>query len=466
MADGAAVALVRIGDGGADVPLLGVRDRKEAGMRYFLKSNLTILLRNWATYLPTALFLTAGMTVLFAVLCGVFSFHDDLRDRMRNVRGMDIRIEHHWQMYNQAPPRDNYMQEFGINLPLKNRYIPDENSVLILSDLTLIEERSGGRADFKASLITGIYSWSNGESYSCQTTFLSNDYFAPFRDQMQGDFIVGSRRLLEYAAVSSTPGSSYRRLPRFPFIYDPVRGFFTDLDGNGEIRTLAFEDAERLDEFDLLPFIHEAATEEAREPRWDTYLLVPMKYYFDVYWPGDNPNMTLRASAEDFNDLYEVLAILNANHKGRVTYVFEETASVFLRGVREQTEMIAVVIPATLLLMLVISMNFMGLQLMSVRRRRRDFAIQMTCGAGRRHIQGGALLLVMLTVTAAALLAIVLGSVAVRMLDVRLYNVFVTVKWVSVLPVLGFGWLIGALSCLPTLVRLSKMSPVDIFSEQ
>jgi hypothetical protein len=435
-------------------------------MRYFLKSNLTILRRNWATYLPTALFLTAGMTVLFVILCGVFSFRDDLRDRLNNVGDMDIRIIHEWWLYHESPAHAEYIQAFIMDSPQKNRFIPNENSVLTPSDLAMIKERFGDRVSFKASLFKGAYFGTDGEYARVYTAFLSDDFFIPFQKQMEGDFIVTSRYLLDYIIAASTPEKSERHPQQFPFFYDPERDLFTDLDGNGEIKILLFEDAEHLNAFDLLPFISESATGVAREPRWDDYLFIPMKYYFDVYWPGDNPNMTLRAGAEDFNDLYEVLAILNANHKGRVTYAFEETASVFLRGVREQTEMIAVVIPVTLLLMLVISMNFMGLQLMSVRRRRRDFAIQMTCGAGRRHIQGGALLLVMLTVTAAAVLAIVLGAVAVRMLDVRLYNVFVTVKWVSILPVLGFGWLIGALSCLPALVRLSKMSPVDIFLEQ
>lgn len=429
-------------------------------MKYFLSSNLKVLRRNLATYLPTTLFLTAGMIVLFVIFCGAFSFFDDLHDRMKNVRGMDITIIHNWSRYHERPALGELFRPTQ-----KNVYIPDEDSVLMPSDLALIAERLGDRVQFKAASLIRFSIKPEEEWYNFQVAFLSDDFFEPFHNQMEGDFIMGSRRLLEVTAAFSTLGSPYYgRLLQFPFIYDSQREVFTDLDGDGEIRMLCFEDAEGLDKFDLMPLISDRATGEAKEPCWEEYLFIPMKYYFDVYHPRDNAMMSLRASADDFDSLYELLALLNENHQGRMTYVFDETSSGFLRGIREQTEMAAVAVPVTLIFLFVVGMNFMGLQLMSIRRRQKDFAIQMACGARQVHLVSGALLLVLLTVTIAALLGAGLGAIIVDLLEVRLYNVFVTVKWISILPVLGLGWLIGGLSCLPTLVRLGRLSPVDILT--
>ena len=434
-------------------------------MSYFLRSNLTVIRRNLSTYLPTMLFLTAGMTVLFAVLCGVFSFYDDMNDRLGNIKGMDFTVQNDWYLYNEAAPYSHaeFKPVFIDNVLQRSAHSVDKNAFLMLSDFDLIKERLGDRVSVKASYMMEFSLRIENGRWEYDVIFLSDDYFEPFRAQVDGEFIMTSRSMLDFIIDASTPGSvDFGIMNRFPFLYEPERGVFLDTIRNTEVKVLLFEDAENTERFDVSPLIRDTAVGADKEPKWHKYVFIPFKYLYDIYQPKDSDLMRLRISAEEINDLYESLSILNMNHEGRISYTFDETSEKFLRAVSEQVEMIAVVIPMTLLVMLVIGMNFMGLQLMSVRRRQRDIAIQMTCGAGRAHIYGGVVLLVLLTVTAAALLAVVLGAIAVHVLEIRLYNVFVTVKWLAALPVLGFGWLIGVLSCLPTMLRLSRLSPVDI----
>ena len=436
-------------------------------MRYFLTANLTALRRNLTTYLPTAGFLAAGMAVLFFALSGMFSFFDDLNDRLRNVEGTDLTVSDAWN----SDKKGLSQNDFGFYFPYKSgmpskkgQIIPDEDAFVMPLDFERVTELYGDKVRMKASTWRSFRTEYNGEEYEFTIAYVSDDYFRPFRGQMDGDFIIGPRRILDFIAAASTPGSEVcGKLRQFPLLYDTARSVFTDLDGEGVIRQLFTEDVKNLGSFDTKSFVHESAVGEDREVDINSYVFIPMKYYFDVYWPGDS--ITLRLNAKDWNDLYGVLAVLNQNHKGHVVYTFSETVSMFLGAVREQSRMVEVALPATLLVLVVVGMNFMGLQMRSVARRRRDFAIQMAYGAGKGHIMGGAFFLAMLTVTAAAVAAIILGALAVRAADIRLFNVFVTVKWKAAFVILGYAWLLGTLSCLPTQYRLSKATPVSVLAE-
>jgi hypothetical protein len=434
-------------------------------MRYFLCSNLRVFLRNRATYLPTLLFMTIGMTVLFAVLCGVFSFLSDLNHRLRNAHEMDVLIESEWFTYHEQADYEDVIA--FMNTPLEKNAVPvDDDAILKPSDLELVKERFGDSVDLKASM-TGSMTSYMGEDI--KLLFLSDDYMEPFMRQRKGDFVVTSKRLFElFSSAASNSADRDSALRKFPFYYNSERQVFTDLDGNGEIGVLFFEGALYLDDFDfeVVQQLYPYEFGQTEEPTWDQYFFIPMKYSFDVYSLADNGTMKLRAGADDFNDLYELLNLLNQNHNGKVIYGLTDTAAVFLRAVREQTEMAAVAIPVTLILLLIVGLNFCGLQLMSVKRRQRDLAIQTACGARRGAIVGSALFLTLLTVTAAALIAIVGGTVAVQLLAVRLSNVFVTVKWSAVASIFGFAWLVGLVSCIPSIIRLAKLSPAEILSEQ
>ena len=436
-------------------------------MRYFIGSNLATLRRNLGVYLPTALFLSAGMAVLFFVLCGVLSFYNDLEDRLKNVNGTDITIVNNWTFYHRIPSREEFFKIFNTTSklpPPKGYFVPDEDAFLMPSDFDLIREAYGDRVSFRASIVFGHSVTVGEEQYTFKLAFLSDDFFAPFRNQVEGDVVMGSQRLLEGVAAMTTPSSDdFGKIRQFPLLFDPERGVFTDLDGHSEIRTLAFEDTQNLGDFNTLSLVPDQAVGKLRELDWDEYLFVPMKYYFDVFWPGDY--MVVHMSAVDWNDLYGVLALLNRNHNGRNAYVFDKTASGFLRAVSEQADIVAIITPSALLALLVIGMNFMGLQIRFVQRKQRDFAIQIACGAGRRHIVGGALFLALLTVTSAAVIGVAAGAVAMRVLEMRLYNVFVTFKLLAVPIILAYGWLIGIASCLPTLSTLMKATPVGVLAE-
>jgi ABC-type antimicrobial peptide transport system permease subunit len=439
-----------------------VEDREVVGVRYFLRSNFIVFLRNRVTYLPTMVFMTIGLVILFAVMCGVFSFFDDLNDRLKNASRQDIVINHQWALYHDSPPVEDQLS-FLMSPRRKNVFPVDEDAVLMPSDLVAIRERFGNSVSFKAAFHSNYVSDIN---VPFKMVFLSDAYMEPFLRQKEGDFIVTSRRVFEHFVSLLKPNSN-NLIPRhFPFLYDAEREVFTDLDGSGEIGVLFIEDALYLDEFDLFPVTEEHVAGEAREPTWDEYLFIPFKYYFDFYYPADNSKISLRAGADDFNDLYELLNLLNQTHKGKVTYGFIETSAVFLRGVSEQAELVAIVIPVTLIMLFIIGLNFTGLQMLSVKRRLRDFAIQTTCGAGRGAVVGGTLFLTMLTVTGAAVLASFGGVIAVELLDIRLYNVYVTVNLRAIISVFGFAWIVGLLSCAPSLVRLVRFTPVEILTEQ
>jgi ABC-type antimicrobial peptide transport system permease subunit len=409
--------------------------------------------------------MTVGIAILFAVLCGVFSYLDDLNVKLKNAREMDVLIETEWWTYHEQPTMEDVFA-FAESPLEKGAISVDDEAVLKPSDLELIKEKFGGSITYKAAMTGSTFGVGENPYHFL---FLSDDYLEPFLRQKNGDFVVTSKRLFEYFSSITVKGSEKRDgLRKFPFHYNPERQVFTDLDGNGEVGVLFFEDALYLDdfEFEMLQELFPFPLGDYEEPDWDDYFFIPIKYSFDVYSPADNMVMKLRAGADNFDDLYELINLLNQNHNGKVTYGFVDTEAMFLRQVREQREMVSVAIPATLILLLIVGLNFAGLQLMSVKRRQRDLAIQTACGARRGSIVGGALFLTMLTVTVAALLAWVGGTIVVNLLDVELYNVTVTTKWAAVASIFGFAWLVGLASCVPSIVRLTKLSPVEILTEQ
>ncbi len=428
---------------------------------YFLRTNLRNVFRNRLVYLPTFCLMTAGLTLLYIFVTGFFSYYLNMQNTLRNSTLKEVTITSNWGL--------KYGSEVGADMGSKilnnrrsaNSYTEKERDPLTRTDLRKIEELFGDELEFKASISLG-YGVSKLMFNQVAVSRVFMDYF---REKLHydGDLFVASSERIEVIKQGAQKDCEIT-FNEFPYVYDPVADKFFTLDGQREVRAFASDELDMSD-FDGI-FSHKDYVGGYSQKDFDEYVFIALEDYFDVLLEGRFNDLRMRVSAKNPEDLGALLLYLNTAHKGAVNYSYDPTVDMLLRQISEHVLQFSILTPLLIIMTLIVAISFMGMQYLNTKRSQRNLAVQIACGARLSQLTGGILLSSLVTVTAAAALAVLAGSIVVMQMKLTLNEVAVAPNLSSVLVILGYGWLLGILACSPSIFTIRKLSPVEILSAE
>ncbi|MCL2030269.1 MAG: hypothetical protein FWG93_01860 [Oscillospiraceae bacterium] len=423
-------------------------------MRYFWNTAVKTITRALPVYLPPALLMAAGFAVVYVLFSGVFSYRDHIKQSIGAVDLSDVVVTASF----------SGSADGAMNSPrIKGLYTPGPEAILTPEDLEYIGEAFAGRIRLRY-----IFGFVQGTI----TNYITPDYldlignFAPEGD----DWLLCGRDEIESirALLLLAPNDEIGFARSFPFDYDEERGVFTPIGGGNEITVYAIEDVD-FSGVDLSHLDGNAYDDRFPDRPYRHMVFIPIKHYFDVYRPTDRwyrQDRQMQVSAADPQALSDLFIYLNTAHQGEVLYSGKSHIAEYLQKINEEMRMLAVIAPVTVLVSVIILINFMGLQMLSVKRRKYALAVQMACGAPRASVLGGLLAASAITMLASAVLALGLGYAYLARFKPMLAEAAMTARAEAAAILFGAALLAAVLANLPALVRAARMSPAEILTEQ
>ena len=133
-----------------------------------------------------------------------------------------------------------------------------------------------------------------------------------------------------------------------------------------------------------------------------------------------------------------------------------------LAQIREYVEIFKMLVPALIILMSVVTISFLGIQLIILDRQRRNISIQLMCGATKSKIIIPLLIRSCMITVIGGVIGIFSGIVLTNKLDIVLYKKTVTPTMEAWILTLLFSIILGIIAALPSMNRIHKLEPMEI----
>lgn len=416
-------------------------------MMYSVGTAMRNLRRNAGVYLPVVFLTAICVSVICFLLSGLMSF-----------------ISHHKSVL-LKPEASDYLitmlsLENSSSFAEQNRRVPYDPGQMPVSeaDLRYLESSCGDiRVKLMAEYSQTLYLESG--KYDIAVYYLSDDYFE--EAGVEPCVIVADEVLEILKALPEEGWEDY--LKQFKCDYDAATDTFVSFKGNrfpilqasqfdmGKLDMTSFNVRSMNKEYDVSRFAKERG------------IFVPIQALYDCYI---DDFLSLRIITDgDPSGAARALKYLTAEHWDAYSYSLSTTSELILSEIYEQRQALTVLLPGTALLLIVVGVSFLGIQIIQFERNKRGLAVSMTLGATPSGLALETVIKAVVPPLIGGAAGCAIASIIMDQLKLTLLQAKLTPSFASIAASLLFCALLGVLSCLPTIRRLKKLSPISVLKD-
>ena len=417
-------------------------------LSYLLWVSAARIKRGGAVYFSALALMAAGMALLYLLLCGYFSFRDDMNAKIGNDAWDDVLI-----ISDSRDPAPSFNEQHNHFMDLldtpRGASLPGAEALALITpaDLTYLEETFGRLLRLKASATVRL----SLSRTDFSLLYLTSPHLANLSPQVDltRPFLIAGREALVFVKRQFAEGDPMLR--RFPYDYDAEADAFITSDGE----TAAVYNRDDFAPGDL--HVYTYFDQYAADAEY--VFILPFDGLFEAFLPADNIGIELRVNADNPAVLADFTAYMNHAHEGRIRYAYSSMIQLLLLDMNERIRQFTILTPMTLILLIMVSVNFMGMLYLNQRRQRAETAVRIACGAKPVPLALGALLSAEITSLAAALTAWAAGAAIVHAIRMMIGDIPVIPKTPAALILFALSVLLGALSALPGALAIVRLSP-------
>lgn len=415
--------------------------------------------RNFFSYIRVILLTLSCTTVICILLSAIFSFLDHYGKILLNS---DV-------SYITVSVTDPEYMGFGVmsHYQPMTRGIPQtlENAILTMDDINYIDQNFGKKIGLK--VVSSGAGYAVNRENGAEDEYMFSVYYvtdAYYKDIGIDPCIIIPSRIR--AALVSQNAVDYSQESVFFCEYDSEKQRFVTL-----VNRTAYDDVltETIDlkMFDDFGFTSEVFW-DGDEYVKDDYLLrkaiiMPISILYDCYQENFRFNTKIRIQSNgNMKETSETLKYLNQSHDGKYIYSFEPTAFQLRYEIEEQQKSVFLLIPGLALLLVVVGISFLGIQIIQFEQRKRGLAIASALGATNRHLSIEALVKGCIPPLLGGVISCILTQYVLLNFKIKLLDVIFKPSLPAMFITLFLCLLLGVLSTLPTLIKLYRLSPVEV----
>lgn len=433
-------------------------------MLYSIKISIKSAIRNISNYLPTIIFMSIGCTIIYIVLTGYFSFYNEYKEILSKDELEYIRV---------VPEYMGESKYFLTDGTRNDTNELNEYCVILPEDISYLEE------NYKDDFTLKVDSWLYTEVYNNQETadnlfslYMSEGYVREFRERnnIEGDFVICSQNVIDKIQSAKDDNRNndgeFSLQLKFPLAYDEERDIFIGKSNSQELKIHRIEKLNDIGDIDKEPinYIFGVENENLEKDILENMIIIPINYYYDVYDTKDNLsviNINLNP-VKNPSKIGDALTDLKIRHNYIYNYSMTDAVYLLLAQIREYVEIFKMLVPALIILMFVVTISFLGIQLIILDRQRRNISIQLMCGATKSKIIIPLLIRSCMITVIGGVIGIFSGIVLTNKLDIVLYKKTVTPTMEAWILTLLFSIILGIIAALPSMNRIHKLEPMEI----
>lgn len=417
-------------------------------MMYSVGTAMRNLRRNAGVYLPVVFLTAICVSVICFLLSGLMSF-----------------ISHHKSVLLKPEASDYFIIVDPLydapKFEIKGRKEAGnaDRAPVTEADLHYLETECGDiRVKLKVEYLHRIY-LENG-LFETNVYYLSDNYFE--EAGVEPCVIIADEVLEILKALPEEGWEEYLR--QFKCDYDAATDTFVSFKGNRFpiLRASQFD----MGKLDMTNFYERSTDEEYDVARFakERGIFVPIQALYDSYIDGTTLSLRILSDG-DPSGAARALKYLTAEHWDAYSYSLNTTSELILSEIYEQRQALTVLLPGTALLLIVVGVSFLGIQIIQFERNKRGLAVSMTLGATPSGLALETVIKAVVPPLIGGAAGCAIASIIMGQLKLTLLQAKLTPSFASIAASLMLCALLGVLSCLPTIRRLKKLSPISVLKD-